>query len=617
MKIFLQFKSITSSIYFKSIIKFSKNKYFDYLKYFSLLAIDFILNNLRMYYLPFFRYYYIKFVILKSIGFKITYIFNFKSHCYLKTLDNIPSFEIKISDSENTDIMNKIRLASKEYELNKQIFLKDFDDIEDFYILHRFTWIYYTLASNPTKNNLLFIKENINIWIDIENQIDRKKSFQNYTTCERVVAWLYFYSFTNSELLWTKDEKIRFINSIDKQINMIISNLEFNSKFTNNHIYQNAKSIYIIGCLIKHENLVNIGKYLLLKWHDVFFENGILIEDSTHYQLIYTKVFLEIFLISTYFKDSRISGFYKNILTLSLRNNKSLFSSFSNSSYPLFGDISPDILPDWLNGYPININGISKAKIFNLFESIDKSNDIQNIILKINSSDETNKNGFWFKKNFKNYEVWIITKSNGIRCHGHNDNGSIEIYDHGIHLIFDLGLDSYNTNTYTNFQRSFNSHNIPRLDSIPVDVDSNNPISNIVEKSYLEIINQEVDSLEYKVRYFINSYAITRKISYDDQNRIIITDQPESNMNINLYENLWSFNGYIKREKENIFLLRNSKYSYLIEVQSRDNSVRLNNINYRKSICYGNNIDSSSIFIKANNKQQLSSQTLIITKIND
>jgi hypothetical protein len=465
--------------------------------------------------------------------------------------------EINISLNEFDLDTVKIRLASQSVNLADVFSTSNFSDKEDSFAINRFIWLFEILSNYNSKSVLDICKKKILIWINNHPTVSEDIAFESYSISERIISWLFFIGFSKSNLDNLDDDFNMILKSIYMQIEHLLKNLEYNGVKTNNHILNNARALYICGRLLKLKHVSEIGEEIFrTEYKNILFE-GINLEGSSHYQFLFTKNIYEILFISNLTNDKDFKEDLKPIVE-NMMNQCDLLSSNFNSFYPLFGDISPDMSPDWFFGKPFNFNSDNFSKWHKLFSFN------LNIKIKSNNYSKDLNQLRWLKISQNYFEIWTVLRNIKKPCHSHNDNGSIVLFFAGKPLILDLGRNSYSDNEINNKQINSSSHNMPKLNHLELDFPNNSLLSNFNLFSKAEIYEYSENSLSFLINYSFSKIYLNRKLLFID-NKFHVIDKFKLNQSEFNYQNTWNFNYKLDKIDDNSFICDSFKIEFICD----------------------------------------------------
>lgn len=441
-------------------------------------------------------------------------------NCDISIWNRIRTNEIAITNNEIQRI--KIKLASGYAAYDPVIFKKTFDDEEDTFSIHRFKWLLILLVENPSQETVDLGYEAIESWMETFKEASSSKVFESYSVSERLINWLLFVTFTKK---YSKKDDVfwgEMCLSYEFQLYHLITNLEYHWRFTNNHILNNARCLYLCGSILGIKHVREIGREILLSQTDKMIKDGFLQEDSSHYQMLLTRSYLEIFYTAEISKDAEMLKWLQPRVGQMLRVCNMLQGRFQAKEYPLFGDISPDIFPEWMRGWPFSQDCNQTSKWQELFRL--KNIDISSITEKqtVISPMDSPINRWYYISNGK-FELWVIAKVHASASHGHADNGSIVIFHNGDPIFIDPGRCDYVKNTESLFQVSQEAHHTPIVDGIPIDSNFNSFLRFSWFGSRFTIMEIMKDYIKYQITSFCKRLKLVREISLRKE-AVIIED---------------------------------------------------------------------------------------------
>ena len=372
---------------------------------------------------------------------------------------NIKSEKIEYIQSTYPEYIN---LASIKFKIiNGSIkWNQEFSDTEEYESLHRWNWLLsYFSKKNYDEKELNWAFLQIENWVDeyhidffIDNKdIYEKLEWESYNISERISNTFIINQLFNFPLSY----KIK--KSLYAQTLILINRLEYFQKFPSNHVFNNARSLYFSSLLFENEYFHSISISIIKnELKNLITVDGFLREGSSHYQFLFTRWFLEIYIFAIHFNDQKMLKTMKpNINKLINACSFFLVKNENNNSIPFFGDISPDFKPSWLidildsSIFNKRIKTTEYSSWNNLFR--DKVNFFEN------NPDPENKynNEFplsgWFK--YQNKKAKLFMRSNKEEPipwpgHFHEDFGHFCLYVNNLPLIIDPGRTNYNNEDF-------------------------------------------------------------------------------------------------------------------------------------------------------------------------
>lgn len=428
-----------------------------------------------------------------------------------------------------------IRLASQRVAYKQGIFDEPYDDQEDRMAAHRFVWLLILLQEQGVSLAALrFGTEQISYWCDTVTPHSHPLAFETYSICERLTSWLCLLRHTVGKQPLNQFLLEKLAVSFSEQLTMLARHLEYNGSITNNHILNNARALYLCGSALNCAKIAELGREILLEETDRFIRGGILQEDSSHYQMLLTRSYLEIYDAARQADDVQLLGWLMPRLTAMLQVCDQLHSRSNNLWYPLFGDISPDVDPIWTAGYPFCCDSQSVSRWYQIYpcdiSDLVPQNDNKNIMIKgaIN----------WHTLRYGPGEIWMIEKR-GNRCHGHNDSASLAVCLNGNPVVLDPGLENYRATTSTRQQISATAHNTPLLDGLAPEFDR----FSFFRYQYGGVTSSATeppDRLVCQVAYLPGQLVLQRGVQAD-QEGLTVTDHLAQTDGTTNYQSNWLF----------------------------------------------------------------------------
>ncbi len=408
------------------------------------------------------------------------------------------------------------KIASSTSKISKKDFDKDFEDIEEFFKLHRFSWLWNDYMADADVQSFNKGLDLINLWISKDYSYDKNREiFESYSISERVINWIFFLIYSK-KIIDINDNHINLISqSIVKQVQYLVENLEYKGQLTNNHILKNAQALYITGVFLGDNKLQQIGKTIIKAEYADHVKDGILQEDSTHYQLIVTKWFIEVYFSAGVAADLEFKNWLQPRISSLISVSRYIFSE--ENLEPFFGDISPDFPAKELKSFPFLDfvdDKIPWSFLMADLPSIEKTSSNFNVI---NS---------WVHKKFGKYDLFLMAKNNGIGSHGHEDNGSFILYYDGHAISQDLGRKNYTSETLSIDQQKQTFHTIACMDNNPWDIKTIPTFIKHFFISKFKVTEDSESSFKYRVISFDSSIILERSFTYDSvQDTLILRDK--------------------------------------------------------------------------------------------
>ncbi len=371
-------------------------------------------------------------------------------------INKIPNYKQKKIDANKykfLDIKKRkkdedyIKLASIIINLKDKNFYKNISfDLENIDSFYRLSWIIKDLKDN----NFEYFNYNLN---EILNNLEIKFKhlfYHSYTISERLENIVFFCALTNISL---SNNNMKILN---KDINYLLNNLEFNIHGYNNHLFKNFKALYISGLFLGDSNFSNLFKKNIFNYFNNFVDPDLLLnEGSSNYIILFYKWCHDILFFSKLYSDKEMCKF------IELKINKMnkyigiffLNNDFNDSDFVKFGDISPDYNFDFIKAYIEFILKFCNEKTISL-----NNVNFANVDTNINS---------WIKKQL--YNTDIISRKinlNKICYHEHSDFFHFIFAYKNICIFTDSGNKNYNEDNKRNEYKSLKSHNSIIIDNL-------------------------------------------------------------------------------------------------------------------------------------------------------
>lgn len=461
----------------------------------------------------------------------------------------LPSLRLPITEDARPPQKIAIPLATRTVPLDRHIFDASYVDVEDLFAANRFIWLFALLADHPSKKELSAALEMILVWVESYPAPDGHSRFESYSICERVVAWLFFLMFTGDHVQPRAQQAAGIAQSIQRQIEHLIRNLEYHGDATNNHILNNARALYIAGRLLHLDAAALLGRKIFLAEHERVFRQGVYQEGSSHYQFLLTKNLMETQMVAHLTGDGEFEQTLRPIVCAMLRTCRALQPG-RLQELPLFGDISPDMAPDWFVGYPFCPDRSSPSKWFRLFHYAPDSCDEPDSLAENVSQ---NSRTVWRHLSAGRFDVWVNLRHGGIPGHGHNDNGAIIVFHEDRPVIVDPGLASYRQTASDLLQVSACGHNVPVIDGFEPDIPKDSALSRSRLSSTFEVLADASHRIEYAVTYANRHIRLVRSVALTPD-ACTVTDRLSSPASECVYEVNWHCDGWIEAAPDHSFL---------------------------------------------------------------
>lgn len=316
-------------------------------------------------------------------------------------------------------------------------------DEEYFFSLNRWYWLIYDQEQlqQLSAEHIIQLAE---FWI-LSNPYDpASPAWEPYSVSERIS------SFCAAVMIKADHETIREWIGTNKTVRDFLltsmrhlkSNLEYYpGGITFNHVVNDVKGILTAAALLDKKGDFEAAFTLLLQELDIIIDgDGFLREGSSHYQLIITRWICEInFLLEKVGQVDavkRLSPYCEKLVS------KAYFFldaslDFSRCKMPLFGDISPDLDPEWLIHYFGGNYGTGSWNYGRIIMDKTIPPGFSNGCYSFNEFTKM-QHGDWilYIRHGKSYTEYFPN-------HSHDDFGTYVLYYKGINIVTDPGRKDY------------------------------------------------------------------------------------------------------------------------------------------------------------------------------
>ena len=338
-------------------------------------------------------------------------------------------------------------------------------------------------------------------------------------------------------------------NYIQLESYLLLQRLEYFNNGFNNHILKNAQALIYSGIYLNDFKLEKIGLLILKSsFRSLILKNGLLRESSSSYQILISKLLLELSEFMIINKRKK-----KNNIIISILKKMICASNFFkiDNNLIIFGDTTPDY-----------DNRILQDKVFNHKKYFPKTyKNLKNIRKKINPV----KLGEFYKMQNKNFLIFYKFRKNSILKHlnhQHEDNFHFNLYFNHIPLLVDLNRASYASleGTYSNSHNSilleYKNKSKKRLQSYPYNYPINKNFR-IIKKSkkHLNLKSYFTDS--NKLNYMWSRGILLKHNQFKLIDFLKTNKLCKKNFYLHIHPDFKLF-----KKKNNVYTFKNSKKKY-------------------------------------------------------
>ncbi len=234
----------------------------------------------------------------------------------------------------------------------------------------------------------------------------------------------------------------------------------FGNHDTSNHLSNNGRGLYRIGCALGNDPIRRLGLEILT--HEagrIILPSGVLREGSSHYHMLYLRNYLDVWLCAEAHGHSAEAGTFRNIARHMISVAKALVLP---GGLPLIGDISPDVPPAYLAGIEQGRGAWVASR------SADEQRMIRSLADDTPAArpDKLLADG-WLRWADDRWSALASVPVSGwpfMPGHAHQDMGSAEIHLDGAPLFVDPGRGLYGEDTDAAEYRSGSVHGTLLID---------------------------------------------------------------------------------------------------------------------------------------------------------
>ena len=317
------------------------------------------------------------------------------------------------------------------------------DDFESYLSRNRWGECLYVLLDKkqPVQTAVHLVSD----WI-VKSLPKSDRAWEPYSSCERVVNLAVLLS-TRTECRADIDEQ-RIRRFFEDSLLWIDSHLEYyGTRYTNNHILNNARALVVAGSVLQCEPAIERGLVIFSHMaRELFQRNGFLRERSSHYQLIVCNWLLDTVHFARFAQVRSDAGMRAltelEALVERVTGATSFLITWLGEATTHIGDISPDIHPR-----------LSLKRLRYLYPTAIKALPD----LPIGSMDDW----AFVSKNEHVLVACMVPHSNPVKytTHGHNDLGGFVWLHKGIPILVDAGRSRYTRGATSQFQSGPLGHN--------------------------------------------------------------------------------------------------------------------------------------------------------------
>jgi heparinase II/III-like protein len=317
-------------------------------------------------------------------------------------------------------------------------------DPEVHWTTHQFGWLFARALTSDGESAAREAREALGAWIEKMGRRRDDPSWRSFSISERIVNWSYLL-----QLLGRRAWPDGAGASLDAQASHLAAHLEcYADGSTNNHLINNGRALYVAGVLLGREDHRDMGRSILIEeMARQFTADGFLDEGSSHYQLIFTRAYLDALYLARAAGDSSLLEALVEPTTAALRASAHFADPAAPPAWliPLVGDISPDPPPGLFD---------PSMRFWDLAReaALGRAVDFSVPWYARGSGDGAGRPGGWschprsghYRFDGPRYRLWWHARRGGLhRRHSHNDWGSFQLHLRGEPILVDPGRETY------------------------------------------------------------------------------------------------------------------------------------------------------------------------------
>jgi len=370
-------------------------------------------------------------------------------------------FSGEIADDDPKEFA-EIELASCTIPANDHLdWACNYADHEDTFALNRFGWLFSTIHAHASKEMARRALAWIDQWIDCMGANFEHPAWESYSVSERLANWPFILSMVEQLHPIEQTQRKKIAANLWTHLEYLLQYMEMRDEFTNNHILNNARGLFIGGLILDHKHAVAQAQKTFLEWTPkLFYNDGMLQEGSSHYQFLLAQRFEQVGLLTHLVEDDDFQAFIEK-WTEAIRRAGEFFriaGPEGSSTMPLMGDISPDFAPAWFsapgaNGWEAIKKRYRRRDINNCSDSLKYKGLIRQgpDFLRYDQDDIT---VFWH----------VPEGPVPVGSHAHFDVGGFILFVKGREIFTDAGRRSYQREGSAG--QSAGAHNCPLIDGL-------------------------------------------------------------------------------------------------------------------------------------------------------
>jgi len=349
---------------------------------------------------------------------------------------------------------------------------QSFDEQEQFFSLHRWNWLLFSLTSHPKTTSSKWGESLIRSWLSEMTPLPVGDASESYSVGERVSNTCLFFRHLEGYWVNIPDDILSAIHIMALHLSQRIE--YYSGDLSGNHVVNNARAILFAGHCCNDNKLLLLGSAVLQEHLPKLIDKyGFLREGSSHYQFLITRWILEIRMMAIEMDDVEVLNIVQPLVPKMLNACDLLLINKPNGEVcmPTIGDVSPDCSPEWLLDLlnsplsSLKVRASSPKGWASLFSDFSNNN-----IVKLSKKWPLFGDSSWSRIDFKNWTaIWHTEDPSGsaIASHAHHDFSSFVLFLNGEEVLIDPGRYNYEGSEIGRYGVEACSHNIIQLNGLP------------------------------------------------------------------------------------------------------------------------------------------------------
>lgn len=333
-----------------------------------------------------------------------------------------------------------VRLATRTWPLSAgDPWTQVFEDPEDAFSAHRFSWVAPALASSGAAAPVA--RAMLRRWLADRGGTGDGPGWDSYSVAERISAAVYLQS---AAAPGGADAGLDA--AIRTHARHLHAHLEVRGANTNNHLLNDARALYLAGAWLVDAPLLARARAIFDFAVPAMYQEGFLREGSTHYHQLLHRTLTEVALLASLAGDAAFGE--RAAAWASESASAARFVNAGLPDMPRIGDLSPDFPPEvlaaWARWFEADVPGAD-----------------------CNTPPDVAARGGYLRAVASGFllHAWVNPAGHvPAWSHAHADLGAFTLSWHGQPLLIDGGRSTYAATEIGAFGRSVRSHNAVSID---------------------------------------------------------------------------------------------------------------------------------------------------------